>query len=643
MAKDAHSKPIREYTKKPLRDGTMGRLIKLLFEAYPAKISIAIAFIVFSAIVNTIPAIFQQKVLKIVTSYIEADNFSWAAAMEEILPLIFILIGLYLLSLTFLTLQTQIMPTITQGFLDILRRKMFNGMQNLPLQYFDTNQHGNIMSHYTNDIDALRQLIAQALPNLLQAAIVVASVVFIMLWFSLIMTLIVLFGVLLMFFVSKKIAGGSAKYFVSQQKSMGNSEGYIQEMMTGQKVIKVFNYEKEAVQKFDELNQQLFNDSYKAHAYANALGPIIMNIGSLLYVVTATLGGLFLISGIPNISISGMAFSISILVPFLNMTRQFTGNINQVSQQVNHLAMALAGAKRIFELIDQEPEVDEGKITIVRCTDSDGKIRECSEYSGKWAWKIPNTDGSYDYRLLQGDMRMRNVNFGYEPDHQVLHDISVYAKPGQKVAFVGSTGAGKTTIINLLNRFYDVDDGEITLDKMNVKEIKKSDLRRCLGIVLQDTSLFTGSVYDNIRYGKLEATDEECKAAARLVGADHFIERLPDGYDTLLTNNGANLSQGQRQLIAIARSAVADPPILILDEATSSIDTRTEATVQRGMDMLMQGRTVFVIAHRLSTIMNSDVIMVMEHGRIIERGSHEDLLREQGTYYQLYTGAFELE
>ena len=466
----------------------------------------------------------------------------------------------------------------------------------------------------------------------------------IMLYYSVWMTLVVLLGVAAMLFVSKKVGGGSAKFFIRQQDSMGKTEGFVQEMMNGQKVIKVFCHEKECEQDFDKINDTLFDDSYKAHAYANTLGPIIMNIGNILYAIIAMVGGIMLVSGAKNFSISGLAFSISIVVPFLNMTKQFTGNINQVSQQINSVVMAMAGAERIFTLMDEKPEVDDGYVTLVNATvASDGTVTESPVHTGHWAWKHPHGDGSITYTPLKGDVRLTDVDFAYEKGKDVLHDVTVYAEPGQKVAFVGATGAGKTTITNLINRFYDIADGKIRYDGININKIKKADLRQSLGIVLQDTNLFTGTVMDNIRYGKLDATDEECISAAKLAGADDFITRLPSGYDTPLTNNGANLSQGQRQLIAIARAAVADPPCLILDEATSSIDTRTEAIVQAGMDKLMEGRTVFVIAHRLSTVKNSDVIMVLDHGRIIERGSHEKLIARHGVYYQLYTGAFELE
>ncbi|MBR2732282.1 MAG: ABC transporter ATP-binding protein, partial [Clostridia bacterium] len=456
--------------------------------------------------------------------------------------------------------------------------------------------------------------------------------------------LVVVLGIVAMILVSKKIGGGSAKYFVRQQRSIGAAEGYIQEMMNGQRVIKVFCHEEKTEQGFDQLNDALYHDSFRAHAYATTLGPIIMNIGNLLYVVIAMVGGLFIAGNVMNISFSGLAFDVSILVPFLNMAKQFTGNLNNFTQQINSIVMAMAGAQRVFALMDEQPEVDNGYVTLVNARIADdGTVTETEEHTGHWAWKHPHGDGTLTYTPLRGDVRMVEVDFGYTPEKQVLYDVSVYAEPGQKVAFVGATGAGKTTITNLINRFYDIADGKIRYDGINVNKIKKADLRRSLGIVLQETNLFTGTVMENIRYGRLDATDAECREAAKLAGADDFITRLPQGYETELTNNGANLSQGQRQLIAIARAAVADPPVMILDEATSSIDTRTEAIVQRGMDALMKNRTVFVIAHRLSTVRNADVIMVLDHGRIIERGSHKDLIAAKGTYYQLYTGAFELE
>ncbi len=623
--------------------GTFGRIIKLLFSYYPGLVPLTIFCILFSSAVSAIPSIFVQKVITSIQNwYLSGD---WEAAKGEIISEVLILISLYLLSVIAIAVYTQLMAYITQGFLCKLRRSMFDGMQDLPIKYFDTHKHGDIMSYYTNDIDTLRQLVSQALPSLISSGAIVVCVLGIMLWYSVWMTLLVLLGVALMFLVSKKIGGGSAKYFVRQQKSVGRAEGYIQEMMNGQKVVKVFSHEPESIEGFDEINEALYEDGYRANAYANMLGPIIMNIGNVLYVVIATVGGLFLLSGLPNLSISGMAFGISILVPFLNMTKQFTGNVNQLSQQINAIVMGMAGAERIFALMDEKPEADDGYVTLVNAKISpDGSITETNERTDRWAWKHPHREnGTVTYTELKGDVRLTDVDFGYEDGKPVLHDVTVWAEPGQKVAFVGATGAGKTTITNLINRFYDIEDGKIRYDGININKIKKSDLRRSLGIVLQETNLFTGTVMDNIRYGRLDATDEECVAAAKLAGADDFITRLPGGYSSELTNNGANLSQGQRQLIAIARAAVADPPVMILDEATSSIDTRTEAIVQRGMDKLMEGRTVFVIAHRLSTVMNSDVIMVLDHGRIIERGNHEKLIAEKGTYYQLYTGAFELE
>ena len=620
----------------------LGRVIKMLFEFYPSLVVLTIICIIFSAAVSSIPAIFIQKIIESIGTFIVSGD--WQGAKAEILPKICILIGLYVLSIGSILVHTQLMAYMTQGFLYKMRGKMFDGMQNLPIKYFDTNKHGDIMSRYTNDIDTLRQLVSQSLPSLVQATVIVLTVFFIMLYFSVVMTAVVVLGVFLMLFVSKKIGGGSAKYFIRQQKAMGKTEGFIQEMMAGQKVVKVFCHENECQEDFDKINNELFEDSYKAHAFANTLGPIIMNIGNILYVVVAMFGGLYLLSGLPNLSLSGMGFSISILVPFLNMTKQFTGNINQVSQQINSIVMGSAGAQRVFSLMDEAPEVDDGYVTLVNANvDENGNITETQERTGKWAWKHPHGDGSITYTLLAGDVTLENVDFCYEEGKQVLSGVSVYAKPGEKVAFVGATGAGKTTITNLINRFYDIADGKIRYDGININKIRKSDLRRSLGIVLQETNLFTGTVMENIRYGRLEATDEECINAAKLAGADDFITRLPEGYNTLLSGNGSNLSQGQRQLIAIARAAVADPPVMILDEATSSIDTRTEAIVQRGMDKLMEGRTVFVIAHRLSTVKNSDVIMVLDHGKIIERGNHEKLISEKGTYYKLYTGAFELE
>ncbi len=620
----------------------LGRVIKLLYDSYPVLVIITAICIVFSAVVSSIPALFLQQVIEIVGEYTASGD--WTAARAVIIPKVTLLVCFYLLSIISVFAYTQLMAYITQGFLSKLRTKMFNGMQRLPIKYFDTHKHGDIMSYYTNDIDTLRELVSSSLPQMISSGVIVLTVFIIMMYFCLWLTILVILGVVLMVLISKKVGGGSAKYFVKQQESMGKAEGFIQEMMNGMKVVKVFCHEKKSEDDFDKINNALNDDSRRAHTYASMLGPVIMNVGNILYVLTAIIGGVLILNNVTNVSLSMKPLSISILVPFLNMTKQFTGNVNQLSQQINSIVMAMAGAGRVFSLMDEKPEVDDGYVTLVNAViDKKGNITETSERTGVWAWKHPHGDGSLTYTRLCGDVRLVDVDFAYEEGKDVLHDVTVYAEPGQKVAFVGATGAGKTTITNLINRFYDIADGKIRYDGININKIKKADLRRSLGVVLQDTNLFTGSVMDNIRYGRLDATDDECRAAARLAGADDFITRLPEGYATMLTNNGANLSQGQRQLIAIARAAVADPPVMILDEATSSIDTRTEAIVQRGMDKLMEGRTVFVIAHRLSTVMNSDVIMVLDHGRIIERGSHDKLIAERGTYYRLYTGAFELE
>ena len=621
--------------------GTMRRVITLLFRAYPVLVPLTALCILFSAAVSALPAIFMQKVFALIETWQASGDF--AAAAREIVPTVLILASLYLLSVVAITLYNQLMAYITQGFLHKLRTSMFDRMQGLPLRYFDTHKHGEIMSRYTNDVDTLRELVSRSLPALLQSSTIILVVLGIMLWYSIPMTLVVLCGVVAMVFVSKKVGGGSARFFIKQQRAVAEAEGFFQEMMSGQKVIKVFSHEEESCRDFDKINDELCSASAKAHGYANILGPIIANIGNVLYVVIATVGGIFLATGATNFSISGMAFGISLIVPFLNMTKQFTGNVNQFSQQISSIVMGLAGASRVFALMDEEPEADDGYVTLVNAREENGVLCECAERTGIWAWRHPHADGSVTYTRLCGDVRLTDVDFGYEEGKPVLHGITLYAEPGQKVAFVGATGAGKTTITNLLNRFYDIADGKIRYDGININKIKKSDLRRSLGIVLQETNLFTGTVMENIRYGNLAATDEECIAAARLAGADDFITRLPAGYATELTANGANLSQGQRQLLAIARAAVADPPVMILDEATSSIDTHTEAIVQRGMDHLMEGRTVFVIAHRLSTVKNSNVIMVLDHGRIIERGDHAALIAQKGVYYQLYTGAFELE
>lgn len=624
------------------KKGTMKRLIRTLFEFYPKALPLIILGIIFSAVVSSIPSVFMQNIIAIVEQSWQSGN--WNGVSETVFKFVGILLVLYILSLVSAFAYTQAMAVLTQGFLKKLRVKMFNGMQNLPIKYFDTHNHGDIMSYYTNDIDTLRQLISQSLPNLLISSVTIITVFSIMIYFSVWLTLVVFIGVAAIILVTKKVGGNSAKYFILQQMSIAKAEGFIEEMMNGQKVVQVFCHEDESKDAFDKINDELFENSKNANKFANMLMPILGNIGNTMYVLVAIAGGLLLLSGAPNVSISGMAMGISIVVPFLNMTKQFCGNINQVSNQINAVVMALAGADRIFELIDQKAEEDEGYVTLVNVKEENGELVECKERTGMWAWKHPHkAEGTVTYERLMGDVRIENVDFGYEPDKTVLHDITLYAKPGQKVAFVGATGAGKTTITNLINRFYDIQDGKIRYDGINIEKIKKFDLRRSLGVVLQETNLFTGTVMENIRYGRLDATDEDCIAAAKLAGADDFITRLPEGYDTPLTENGANLSQGQRQLLAIARAAVLDPPVMIMDEATSSIDTRTEAIVQRGMDALMHGRTVFVIAHRLSTVRNSDVIMVLEQGHIIERGTHDMLIAEKGKYYQLYTGAFELE
>lgn len=623
------------------KKNTFTRLIKTLFEFYPVLLPIIIALILFNSVVSSIPSVFMQNIIAVIEKYWRTKN--WARAQVEVFSFVSILAILYILSLIASFTYNRLMAVVTQGSLMKFREKMFARMESLPIRYFDTNAHGDIMSIYTNDTDTLRQLISQSLPALMQTSIVLLTVFCIMIYYSFWLTGVVLIGCVIMFFITKNFGSKSSRFFIKQQQTLGATEGYIEEMMNGQKVIKVFNHEEDAIAGFDKVNNAWFEASRKANTFANILMPVLHNMGNILYVLIALTGGVLLYLKTPNVSLSGMALNISIVVPFLNMTKQFTGQIGQISQQINSVVMGLAGASRIFGLLDEEPEFDEGYVTLVNAKEENGELVETTERTEMWAWKHPHEDGTVTYTRLEGDVEMHDVDFAYNPNKMILHNITLYAKPGQKVAFVGATGAGKTTITNLINRFYDIEDGKIRYDGININKIKKPDLRRSLGIILQDTNLFTGTVMDNIRYGYLEATDEQCIEAAKLAGADDFITRLPDGYNTMLTGNGASLSQGQRQLIAIARAAVADPPVMIMDEATSSIDTRTEAIVQKGMDALMKGRTVFVIAHRLSTVQNSDVIMVLDHGHIIERGSHDDLIKQKGQYYQLYTGAFELE
>ena len=623
------------------RGKTLARLIRTLFSFYPKLLPLVLCCLVANSILLALPSTFMQRALEIVTEIWPSGD--WASAAGPIGSLTVSLICIYAVSLTLSFTWNRVMAIVTQGSLEKFREKVFDHMQDLPIRFFDQHQRGDIMSHFTNDIDALRQMIGQSLPNIVLTTVTCISVVCIMLYYSIWMCLVVVTGVLFMTYVTKQLGGRSAKNFVAQQREIGIVEGHVEEIMNGQRVVKVFCHEDAAQEDFDVRNETLFQAARAANMYSNTLGPILMNLGNLMYVVVALVGGVFIELGVPNLSISGLAFSIAVTVPFLNMTRQFSGQIGQISQQINAVVMGLAGAERIFELLDEEPEADEGYVTLVNTRMHNGELVETDKRTGRWAWKWPHHDGTVELVPLEGDVRLNHVDFGYEPGHTVLHDVSVWAEPGQKIAFVGATGAGKTTITNLINRFYDIADGKIRYDGININKIKKDDLRRSLGVVLQDVNLFTGTVMDNIRYGRLDATDEECIAAAKLAGAHGFIERLPEGYNTMLTDNGSNLSQGQRQLLSISRAAVADPPVMILDEATSSIDTRTEAIVQKGMDALMNGRTTFVIAHRLSTVRNSDAIIVLDHGRIIERGSHDELIAKRGVYYQLYTGAFELE
>lgn len=626
------------------RKGTFGRLMRYLFSHYKVHLIVVVFCIIVSALASVVATVFLQRLIdECITPGITSGL---AAVWQDLIRLVLTMAALYICGVVCGFIYTRIMAVVTQGTLKNLRNDMFDKMQDFPIRYFDTHAHGDIMSTYTNDTDAIRQLIGQSIPMLVQSMLTIVAIFVMMLYFSVWLTIVVCLFLLGMAMIVKKFGGASSRYMTKQQKSLAKEEGYIEEMMAGQKVVKVFCHEEESKKDFVRLNEQLFSDGEKAFSYGNVLMPILNNVGNLLYVVLAVIGGLLVVFHAPNVSLAGMsAITVGIIISFLSMARQLSQTIGQASNQISLIALGIAGAGRVFELLDEEVEQDEGYVTLVRAKrNKDGELEETDSHEGVWAWKHPHrADHTVTYEELKGDVVLEHVDFGYTEDKTVLHDVSLYAKPGQKIAFVGATGAGKTTITNLINRFYDIQDGKIRYDGINIGKIRKPDLRRSLGVVLQDVNLFTGTVMDNIRYGKLDATDEECIAAAKLANADSFIRRLPDGYQTMLTGNGASLSQGQRQLISIARAAVADPPVMILDEATSSIDTRTEALVQAGMDNLMKGRTVFVIAHRLSTVRNSEAIMVLDHGRIIERGDHDDLIAQKGVYYQLYTGAFELE
>ncbi len=610
---------------------TIKRLLKYVTEGYKLQLAVVLVSIIISALVGVIGT---QFIKYLIDDFITPLLGSQSPDYTRLLNVIMIMAVIYLVGVVCTFTYNRLMVNISQGVLNKIRTQMFNHMQKLPIKYFDSRTHGDIMSTYTNDVDTLRQMLSQSIPQVFSACVSMVAVLIAMLATNIYLTLVVLAMVILMVFVSRYLGGNSSRFFVKQQEDIGKVNGYIEEMMEGQKVVKVFNYEEDSKAKFDDVNEQLCDSMTKANMYANILMPCIMNIGNLGYVLVAVIGGILSVNGI---------LTIGSIAAFLQYVKAFTNPLGQVSQQMNSIIMALAGAERIFDLIDQEEEVDEGYVTLVNAKMENGKIVESKERTGMWAWKHPHKDGRITYTRLRGQVEFENVQFGYEPKKRILHDISLVAKEGQKVSFVGATGAGKTTITNLINRFYDIQDGKIRYDRINIRKIKKDDLRRSLGMVLQDTSLFTGTIRDNIRYGKLNATDEEVESAAKLSNADKFIKHLPQGYDTMITGNGEGLSQGQRQLLSIARAALNNPPVLILDEATSSIDTRTEKIVQEGMDKLMKGRTVFVIAHRLSTIKNSDLIMVLDHGRIIERGNHNELIAQKGTYYGLYTGAIEID
>lgn len=615
------------------KKGTLKRLMQYVTEGHKLRFLVVLVCILISAVANVVGSIFIQV---LIDDYISPLLLEPSPVFTGLLKAILVMGMIYLTGVVSTLCYNRLMVTISQNVLKNIRDKMFAHMQELPIKYFDTHSHGDIMSHYTNDTDTLRQMVSQSIPQLFNSVITVVAVLCAMIVMSIPLTVLVLLCVAVMLVVVRKVAGKSGAHFIKQQQALGKINGFIEEMIGGQKVVKVFCHEEKAKEEFDLLNESLFENAYKANKFANIMGPIMNNLGNLQYVLIAVLGGAMAVTGFGGITL-GMIAS------FLQLSKSFSQPINQISQQMNSIVMALAGAQRIFDLMDEAPEQDDGYVTLVNAEMKNGQLTETAEHTGIWAWKHPHGDGTVTYTRVQGDVRLFDVDFAYEPDKTILHHVNLYAQPGQKVAFVGATGAGKTTITNLINRFYDIEDGKIRYDGININKIKKSDLRRSLGIVLQETNLFTGTVKDNIRYGKLDATDEEIIRAAKLANADEFIRMLPNGYETQLSGNGANLSQGQRQLIAIARAAVADPPVMILDEATSSIDTRTESIVAQGMDALMHGRTVFVIAHRLSTVRNSDVIMVLDLGRIIERGNHDQLIAEKGKYYQLYTGAFELE